>query len=788
MKMLGNRLARTALGIGFACLAGVVCGDGLPEGYRQLDYIRGDGMRAYIVTDYVPVPSTDRLEFECALVTKTRNAIPFYALGKSLRWNLLYLQTTIRYDYNNNVRGNFSAMPAIGQFVRFVFASGKAEWYDGETLGGSVTVSEASDGSVGVPLEMFSTSGLGNFSDHMLRSFKVYRNNDLIHDYVPAMRLVDGVIGLYDTQVAGGQFWTTVAGGAFTGGETSAGSQLVVSPIDPQDCTGAPVHPTVIVKNTSGATLAADSDYTVSYGANTDAGLGSVTVTGSGAYAGQTATAYFRLIGNARWISTGRRAINSISGDGEASYVQTDVYLTPKDEKIVAKFMLDGLDRNSVIWWGRNGLGRAVWYDAASSQFKCYNGTTASSFGTGISPDVTYVLTENGGNVSTSPDVGGLTEAGAERTDRPIAFFASTSGGTLANYSTTKIFSFTVEHDNARYAEFLPCRKVVEGAQPVFGFYDAIGDKFYGNSGSGELRADYADFLIDPIHVQTCTGRMVCPPVRVMDAVDGSVLERGRDYTVRYSDNVNHGKGIVTVTGRGVYEGKEATVDFLLRGTHEFFSRDYQIVEYVQGDGVQQADNTGAFVQLDYVPRPAGDELDIRFALTNLTANAVIWWPYLSQNGSSWDMIFLPSKNGFRFDYGSTQNVISKEGFSPGDCYNLHVADNKATIEGLGEATATLGSAFYCNSVVLFKTSAFNGEGNYSTTRIYSFMAKRGGVVICDLVPCRRLSDGAVGFFDLANTDYGKFFGNADTEAPCGELIAGPDVKTKRTGMAIFLY
>lgn len=785
MKTLGNRLVLQVFGIGFACLAGVVYGDGLPADYRQLDYIRGDGMRAYIVTDYVPVPSTDRLEFECALVTKTRNAIPFYALGTSLRWNLLYLQSRIRYDYNKNVQVNFSAMPAIGQFVRFVFASGKAEWYDGETLGGSVTVSGASDGSVGVPLEMFSTSGLGNFSDHMLRSFKVYRNNDLIHDYVPAMRLADGVIGLYDTQVAGGQFWTTVAGGAFTGGETSAGSQLVVSPIDPQDCTGAPVHPTVIVKNTSGATLAADSDYTVSYGANTDAGLGSVMVTGSGAYAGQTATAYFRLIGNARWISTGRRAIVSISGDGEASYVQTDVYLTPKDDKIVAKFMLDGLNRNSVIWWGRNKLGRALWYDAASSQFKCYGeGTTASSFGSGISPDVLYSMTEDRGNVSTDPDVGGLTQAGAERTDQPIAFFASTSNGNLANYSTTKIFSFTVEHDDARYAEFLPCQNGA-GAQSVFGFYDAIGDKFYGNSGSGELRADCRDFLIDPIPVQTCTGRKVCPPVRVMDAVDGSVLERGRDYTVRYSDNVNHGKGIVTVTGRGAYEGKEATAEFLMKGTHKFFSHDYQIVEYVQGDGILQSDGSGAFVQLDYAPIPAVDTLDIRFALTNLTANAVIWWPHVSDNVSSWAMMFMPSTNGFRFDYGSTQNVISKEGFSPGDCYNLHAADNKATIEGLGVATATARLAFSCNPVVLFKTSAYNGTGNYSTTRIYSFVAKRSGGVICDLVPCRRISDGAVGFFDLANGDYGKFFGNADTEAPCGELIAGP--KTKRNGMAIIL-
>ncbi|GAB6393590.1 MAG: hypothetical protein MdMp014T_2963 [Treponematales bacterium] len=58
---------------------------------------------------------------------------------------------------------------------------------------------------------------------------------------------------------------------------------------------------------------------------------------------------------------------------------------------------------------------------------------------------------------------------------------------------------------------------------------------------------------IEAIPDQTYTGDSVEPPVTVKDGA--LTLERGKDYTVGYSGNVNVGTATVTVTGAGNYGG-----------------------------------------------------------------------------------------------------------------------------------------------------------------------------------------------------------------------------------------
>ena len=63
-------------------------------------------------------------------------------------------------------------------------------------------------------------------------------------------------------------------------------------------------------------------------------------------------------------------------------------------------------------------------------------------------------------------------------------------------------------------------------------------------------RLDNAKISVDD---QVYTGYDLMPPVKV--TLKGKVLKAGRDYSVRYSNNVSIGKATVTVSGMGIYAG-----------------------------------------------------------------------------------------------------------------------------------------------------------------------------------------------------------------------------------------
>ena len=62
---------------------------------------------------------------------------------------------------------------------------------------------------------------------------------------------------------------------------------------------------------------------------------------------------------------------------------------------------------------------------------------------------------------------------------------------------------------------------------------------------------------ITSISDQSYTGYAICPPVTVY--VSNVLLREGTDYTVSYSNNVNMGTAIVTITGIGSYSGTRTT-------------------------------------------------------------------------------------------------------------------------------------------------------------------------------------------------------------------------------------
>ena len=58
------------------------------------------------------------------------------------------------------------------------------------------------------------------------------------------------------------------------------------------------------------------------------------------------------------------------------------------------------------------------------------------------------------------------------------------------------------------------------------------------------------------------TGKQIKPAVTVI--LDGKVLKKGKDFTVKYSNNVKKGKAYITVTGKGNYSGEKKAMFYIV--------------------------------------------------------------------------------------------------------------------------------------------------------------------------------------------------------------------------------
>ena len=195
----------------------------LPDGYIELEAIKGDGTAAYIKTDYVPNPLTDRMDmkFRCDTSQSSTFFCARIVTTVSLdAWSLFYLSgnpSRLRFDYSASQTSQNVGLSSMQEFELSV-ASNVVTFADGTTLVANVPCDPAFI-QAGSPLFLFASTsdgavGNGNFGKQMLYYLKIYRSGALIHDYVPARRSSDGKIGLYD--VVGGAFFTNAnSSGAF---------------------------------------------------------------------------------------------------------------------------------------------------------------------------------------------------------------------------------------------------------------------------------------------------------------------------------------------------------------------------------------------------------------------------------------------------------------------------------------------------------------------------------------------------------------------------------------------
>ena len=197
-------------------------------------------------------------------------------------------------------------------------------------------------------------------------------------------------------KTAGGTSYTPCefALGSFT--ITPKATTLTVEAIPGQTYTGSQLTPAVTVKD-GGTTLTLTTDYTVSYGANTDAGTtaGSVTITGAGNYAGSTGSASF-AISPATFDGTTPTVQRNVQNGGVRTIV---IPLAELDPEPNAGKSLGAISGYALSGYSPGDISESAVIDSGNLTITSKN----SSVGTNTSETISVVVgTQNYGDITVS--------------------------------------------------------------------------------------------------------------------------------------------------------------------------------------------------------------------------------------------------------------------------------------------------------------------------------------------------------------------------------------------------
>ena len=338
----------------------------------------------------------------------------------------------------------------------------------------------------------------------------------------------------YSSNINPGTATVTITGkGCYTGSTSlnytiSSGSaalkDISQTTVNVASCTynGQAQTPAVTVKDGS-TTLKQGTDYTVSYSANTNAGNGTVLISGCGKYT-NTKSLTFKI--NPRDISKATLTAEpaTYKYGAEVFSPKISVYdsklgttLTNKTDYTVASYVAKTAGTVSISATGKGNYTGTVTgtltvnpLDVTNIAKVTLNQTSFDQTGAEIRPTVTSVTSD------------GYTLT--EGTDYTVSYKDNVAAGNLAKVIVTFKGNYT-------------------GSKTVyFTIISSLPDL------SGAVCSTIAD--------QTYTGAQIKPEVTV--TYDGKTLTKDSDYTVSYGANVNCGTGTVTITGKNGYSGTKS--------------------------------------------------------------------------------------------------------------------------------------------------------------------------------------------------------------------------------------
>lgn len=194
----------------------IIADSKLPSGYQELEYLESDGYQ-YIDTGIMVKTATDRAIIKLAITNNlyryifgqyTSSCSNFIWLNSGRQyqygWGRTYKQTNIQIDNNAHTYELYNDGAAT-----FVI--------DGVIIDRDTTSSALynAERSLWLLNGNTSTFTVPQPAQH-LYYFKLFRSNILIADFIPARRIGDGVVGMYDT--VSKQFFTNQGTGSFIAG------------------------------------------------------------------------------------------------------------------------------------------------------------------------------------------------------------------------------------------------------------------------------------------------------------------------------------------------------------------------------------------------------------------------------------------------------------------------------------------------------------------------------------------------------------------------------------------
>ena len=751
----------------------------LPPGYRQIASITSTGTQ-YIKTGMLPTATTT-VEFDFNSGA-TANDTTFFGQGYSQN-NYLFIRQSDKFKFygGGTVIGDWHANTDIHLSVTSNNTT-ILNWGDGTAT--TTTVSRTSHASNA--FNIFADSGGSHKGSWTFYAMKIYSNNGatVVRDYVPAERESDSEIGLYDR--ANNVFYANQGTGAFIPGKY-VDVVLDIADIPPAVAdSGAPATPPLTVTSTiTGETLSEGTDYEVVYSNNTARGTATAYVCGLGTYAGITNSAKFTVY---LPVAAGMTKLEYVEFTG-AQHVNTG--LLPIDHQLEFEFQTVTYANNNILFGTQNNGNYYTLYEVNSYYVWGYNGSTGTTSGK-LGVDTTkrrrMVFNRIGDNAI-------LIDGTEYATGTAPYSKANLYIARRENSNNWKGRVFFVRATNRATGkvelELVPAKN----ADGVAGFYDRVSGRFLtplSTSSSAvtplvagpEMKP--SDFSVSPIPVQhdwsagasrPSTG--AAPTLVVSNLVAGTLLTEGVDYSVSYVNNVSNGIAKAVLTGLGTYAGKRDIVCFRV---YNSIFEEYRPLEYIEST------NTAAWIGSDYIHTTS-----TRVEMVSYVPKAK-----LGLNGYQYHALFGGRRNSagqesfiFFVRYANNNKPVwtrnaDTQGANGAYPYDEWVALNcgsnnglTASWEGLetGNSGSLTSSANVKGSVPLaiFGINAYNGYGhNYSLTdrtvmKLKSFKVYENDKLVHDYIPCRRLSDGAIGLYEPY---WNQFYVNRGTS----DLLAGRDV------------
>ena len=490
--------------------------------YRRLEYLESGG-GSYINTGYIPVSATTadlRLRFTGNLPAGSsgymwKTVFGTRKSGVNNAWfgvflkkdgNNVYFWRSLRGDQDQVVTGNGVVTTGVDYYLK-LDKDGTSR-INGKDFGGGLAgdcvypallfaMNQDGENSPWLPAATAPDGGAGQ----RLYYCRFAEDGITVHDFVPAKRLSDGVLGMYDRTT--GDFKTNAGSGTFTGGSECADRALATGELHlaadaaagAWNCAQIKVASNVAVVADGGA-LAADADWralgTVFTASGTVLDLSGHTlkisgIDGAGIITDDSSYEYLDYIqgSGSQYINTGYTMGSGTTADFKAQFQGTPAngywhgvfgQRTSGSDKVGACVFLYTTGNTPYFWKTLNGDANVPALGAV---------VTGTDYTFHIDKTGTGPSTITGGTLDNAT----LGTALAGTCAGPAYIFNLNQNGSVWNVSYSarmRLYYLTFSENGTITRNYIPVRRTTDNA---VGLYDTIEHKFYPNNGNGAFTA-----------------------------------------------------------------------------------------------------------------------------------------------------------------------------------------------------------------------------------------------------------------------------------------------------------